>query len=51
MSGEKLAILVVSCDRYSDLWPAFIELFYRYWPDANISSILEATIFVAMTKE
>lgn len=35
MNGEKLAILVVSCDRYSDLWHAFIELFYRYWPECQ----------------
>lgn len=33
MNHNKLAVLVVSCDRYSDLWPAFIELFYKNWPD------------------
>jgi len=30
---EKLAILVVSCDNYSDLWGSFFELFWRFWPD------------------
>lgn len=33
MNDKNLAILVVSCDRYSDLWPAFIELFYKFWPN------------------
>lgn len=27
------AILVVSCDRYSDLWRPFFSLFFRYWPE------------------
>lgn len=29
----KLAILVVSCDKYADLWEIFFSLFDRYWPD------------------
>jgi len=28
-----LPVLVVSCDRYADLWPPFFELFWRRWPD------------------
>jgi len=27
------AVLVVSCDRYRDLWEPFFALFWRYWPD------------------
>jgi hypothetical protein len=27
------AILVVSCDEYSDLWLPFFNLFWRHWPD------------------
>lgn len=27
------AILVVSCDAYSDLWDPYFRLFRRYWPD------------------
>jgi hypothetical protein len=27
------AILVVSCDRYADLWEPFFALFDKYWPD------------------
>jgi|GEM_PF-592033 len=31
--GEKCAIVVSSCDKYSDLWNPFFTLFFRYWPD------------------
>jgi hypothetical protein len=27
------SVLVVSCDRYSDLWQPFFSQFWRYWPD------------------
>ncbi|MGB7537543.1 MAG: hypothetical protein WBM17_03310 [Anaerolineales bacterium] len=27
------ALLVVSCDRYRDLWVPFFTLLFRYWPD------------------
>lgn len=30
---QKLAILVVSCDKYSDLWGPFFEVFWQFWPD------------------
>jgi glycosyltransferase involved in cell wall biosynthesis len=26
------SVLVVSCDRYRDLWPPFFHLFWKYWP-------------------
>jgi hypothetical protein len=29
----RIAILVVSCDAYSDLWPPFFSLFNRFWVD------------------
>jgi hypothetical protein len=29
----RLPVLVVSCDRYSDLWRPFFELFWRQWPN------------------
>ena len=28
----KIAMLVVSCDKYSDLWPIFFGLWFKYWP-------------------
>ncbi|MGO8733207.1 MAG: hypothetical protein ACLQVM_10480 [Terriglobia bacterium] len=27
------AVVVSSCDRYSDAWEPFFTLFFRYWPD------------------
>lgn len=30
---DKFAVLIVSCDKYSDLWRPFFELFWRFWPD------------------
>lgn len=27
-----ICIVVLSCDKYSDLWPSFFELFFRFWP-------------------
>jgi hypothetical protein len=27
------AVLIMSCDGYSDLWPPFFNLFWRYWSD------------------
>jgi hypothetical protein len=35
-----LAILVVSCDNYSDLWRPFFMLFKRFWPDCPYSVYL-----------
>ncbi len=28
---SEIAVLVVSCDKYSDLWRPFFTLFFRYW--------------------
>jgi hypothetical protein len=28
-----VAVLVASCDAYSDIWPAFCAAFQRHWPD------------------
>lgn len=28
-----MAILVVSCDKYSDIWDLFFKTFNKYWPD------------------
>jgi len=30
---EQVVIMVVSCDRYSDVWSPFFKLFKKYWPD------------------
>ncbi len=33
VSEKALAVLVVSCDKYSDLWSIFFRLLKKYWPD------------------
>lgn len=33
MPEGKTAILVVTCDNYSDLWDPFFECLHRFWPD------------------
>jgi hypothetical protein len=35
-------VLVVSCDRYRDLWTPFFTLFFRYWPDCPYEVYLSA---------
>jgi len=37
---KKFAILVVSCDKYSDLWDPFFELFFKFWPDCPFNIYL-----------
>ncbi len=33
MSNNKIAVLVISCDKYSDLWDPCIRMFNKFWPD------------------
>jgi hypothetical protein len=28
---EDIAVLVLSCDKYSDIWQAFYDFFFKYW--------------------
>lgn len=37
---EKCAVLVVSCDNYSDVWQPFFELFRRFWGDCPFTVYL-----------
>lgn len=36
----KLAVAVLSCDKYKDLWPPFFELFFKNWPDCPYDILL-----------
>lgn len=38
----KLGVLVLSCDAYSDVWPPFFALFFRYWADCPYPVVLLA---------
>ncbi|MBI3631995.1 MAG: hypothetical protein HY225_00920 [Candidatus Vogelbacteria bacterium] len=40
--NEKCSIIVSSCDAYSDVWPVFFTLFFRYWPDCPFPVYLVA---------
>lgn len=31
--AQKCAIVISSCNKYSDLWEPFFSLFFKYWPD------------------
>jgi hypothetical protein len=31
--NPEVAVVVSSCDKFSDLWEPFFTLFWRYWPD------------------
>lgn len=37
-----IAVLVLSCDRYRDLWQPYFELFFRFWPDVPFRVVLLA---------
>lgn len=35
-----MSVLVLSCDKYSDLWRPYFTLFWRYWPDCKFPVFL-----------
>ena len=37
---SNVSVLVLSCDKYSDLWSPFFELFWRFWPDCPFKVFL-----------
>jgi hypothetical protein len=37
-----LGVIVLSCDKYSDLWNPYFELFFRAWPDCPFKLYLAA---------
>lgn len=39
---DDIAILVVSCDSYQDLWDPFFLCFFKYWPDCPYPVFLGA---------
>jgi hypothetical protein len=40
MQANNCAIVINSCDKYSDAWDPFFTLFFRYWPDCPLRLIL-----------
>ena len=43
-SKKKIAILVISCDKYSDLWEPCTKVFNKYWPDCPYDKYLASNI-------
>jgi hypothetical protein len=41
---EPLSILVISCDKYADVWPIFFRLFFKYWPDCPFKIYLSSNL-------
>jgi len=41
---NKLSILVLSCDKYADLWSQFFECFFKFWPDCEYPVYLGANL-------
>lgn len=42
LGGPDICIVVLSCDKYSDLWGPFFELFFRFWPNCPFQIYLFA---------
>ena len=42
---DDLALLVVSCDKYSDLWDIFWILIEKYWNDCTLTKYLGTNYF------
>jgi len=38
--SKSVAVVVASCDRYSDLWDPFFYLLWKYWPDSDLETYL-----------
>ena len=48
--AQSVAVLVVSCDKYADLWRPFFDLFFHYWSDCPFPVYLlsnSATVDIA----
>lgn len=37
---DKLTMIISSCDKFSDIWEAQVELLNTNWPDRNINTVL-----------
>jgi hypothetical protein len=44
---NRTALLVISCDAYSDLWPIFIRQFEKHWPDCPFDKYISTNFLSA----
>lgn len=47
INQSNIAFLVLSCDKYSDLWPIFIEQFERNWPNCPFDKYISSNFLSA----
>lgn len=40
IANNEIALVVLSCDNYSDLWPLFISQFEKNWPDCPFDKFI-----------
>ena len=40
MLENQMTMLVISCDKYSDLWDGHVHLLEKYWPDRGIRTMI-----------
>ena len=40
LPGRLCAIVINSCDKYSDVWPIYCQLFEKFWPDCPYELII-----------
>ena len=40
MQSDRMSLLVMSCDRYSDLWNPMSDCLKRFWPDCPYETLL-----------
>lgn len=43
MPENRIAVLVMSCDKYQDIWPYFFHYFWKAWPDCPYPLFLGST--------
>ncbi len=48
--NSNIALLILSCDNYSDLWPIFIKQFKKYWPDCPYDKYISTNYLSANSK-
>jgi len=45
--GKNIALLILSCDNYADIWPIFFSQFERNWPDCPFDKYISTNFLSA----
>ena len=38
--NKKMTMLILSCDKFSDLWDGHVKQLEKYWPDRNVDTYI-----------